>query len=67
MKGLQQRVQDPPLQLRGERSCPALVCGPGGLFCSWWWRWWAASGRPWVQPAPSGSELSPAALAGVGS
>lgn len=56
MKGLQQRVQDPPLQLRGEGAlgAPSAVAGPGclaasgpeGAACSPWLRAEPRSRRP---------------------
>lgn len=33
MKGLQQRVQDPPLQLRGKRAQVTLLLAPGPAMC----------------------------------
>lgn len=59
MKGLQQRVQDPPLQLQGEgTACGAPSCRAGLVVgCL----------RPqWALPAPDSSGLSPAASAGSG-
>lgn len=41
MKGLQQRVQDPPLQLQGEGAARGAPSCRAGLVVGWLRPWWA--------------------------